>query len=145
MARALPFQTLAGTEMYRLLQRRGLQYAVLSGLVAVLSCAGIVLLIERSNGGTIDDYGTALWWAVVTVTTVGYGDSVPVSDAGRVVAVFLMLVGISLFSWVTASVAAFLLEFRDRRNGKAVTMSDLMEKLEALEEEIRLLRTSQDG
>ena len=141
LARALPFLGRVASDIYSLLRRRGLQYVMLSGLIAIFASAGAIYLAERGSGGAIDDYGTALWWAMSTVTTVGYGDTVPVSAAGRGVAVFLMLVGISFFGWVTASIAAFLVEYGGRE-GRAVTTADLMEKLEALESEIRLLRES---
>jgi voltage-gated potassium channel len=114
---------------------------MLTGAAAIFASAGAVYLAERSSGGTIDDFGTALWWAMATVTTVGYGDAVPVSATGRGIGVFLMLVGISFFGWVTANIAAFLVEFGGK-DGRTVTTADLMEKLEALESEIRLLRES---
>ncbi|WP_297081211.1 potassium channel family protein [uncultured Demequina sp.] len=70
------------------------------GSVAVLSAEGH---IEDSQ---INTFGDALWWAVVTVTTVGYGDFAPVSVEGRIIAVIMMLLGIALIGVVTASVAA---------------------------------------
>jgi voltage-gated potassium channel len=139
LGRAWAFLVRSGTGTFSLLRRRGLQYVMLFGIVAIFASAGAVYLAEKSTGGTIDDYGTALWWAITTMTTVGYGDTVPVSAAGRGVAVFLMLVGISFFSWVTANIAAFLVEFGGEE-GRTVTTADLMDKLEALEEEIRSLR-----
>ena len=140
-ARAFAFLFRAGTDVHAVLKRRGLQYVMLTGAAAIFASAGAVYLAERSNGGTIDDFGTALWWAMATVTTVGYGDAVPVSATGRGIGVFLMLVGISFFGWVTANIAAFLVEFGGK-DGRTVTTADLMEKLEALESEIRLLRES---
>lgn len=141
LGRVWPFLVRAGTATYSLLRRRGLQYVMLSGIVVIFASAGAIYLAEKSSGGSIDDYGTALWWAMTTVTTVGYGDTFPVSAAGRGVAVFLMLVGISFFGWVTANIAAFLVEFGGEER-PAVTTADLMEKLEALEQEIRSLRES---
>jgi voltage-gated potassium channel len=55
-------------------------------------------------------FGDALWWAVVTVTTVGYGDKIPVTGAGKVVAVALMLTGIGLVGVLTATVASFFVQ-----------------------------------
>lgn len=52
----------------------------------------------------------ALWWGIVTLTTVGYGDVVPVTPEGRLAASALMLLGIGLFSAITATVTSFLLE-----------------------------------
>lgn len=107
-------------------------------MIAVLASAAVVLGFEKDHG-EINDYGTALWWAVATITTVGYGDAVPETPAGRGVAVFLMLIGISFFSWVTASIAAFLVEFGEE--GRLVSNNELLQKLESLEVEIRALRS----
>lgn len=57
----------------------------------------------------ITSFGDALWWASTTVTTVGYGDRYPVSTEGRLVAVFLMVVGIGVVGAVTASVTSWIL------------------------------------
>lgn len=80
--------------------------------VALLSVglgAIAVLDVEQdAAGATITSIGDALWWAVSTVTTVGYGDVYPVTTAGRLIAVVLMVVGIAMVGAVTASVAAWL-------------------------------------
>ena len=121
------------------MRHRGLQWVVIGGMVVVFAGAGGVLAFESGAGGGLDDYGTALWWAMATVTTVGYGDSVPVTPEGRGVAVLLMLVGIAFFTWVTANIAAFLVEFGGGE-AQGVTTHDLMAKLEELESEIKALR-----
>jgi voltage-gated potassium channel len=56
---------------------------------------------------TIHSYGDALWWAVVTIATVGYGDKYPVSGPGRGIAVLLMISGIALFGVLTATLASY--------------------------------------
>ena len=100
-----------GHSWREVLGRRGLGYVLLLGLVAVATIAGLVVVIERGSGGaTIDDFPTALWWAMTTITTVGYGDTAPITAAGRGLGVLLMLVGIGVFSVVTANVAAFFVE-----------------------------------
>jgi voltage-gated potassium channel len=58
----------------------------------------------------ISSPAAGLWWAVTTVTTVGYGDEYPVTAAGRAIAVVLMLVGVGLFGLLAASLASFLIE-----------------------------------
>ena len=74
----------------------------------------VLLFEERTKGGNIHDYPDALWWAIVTVTTVGYGDRFPTTEGGRVVAVILMLVGIGLIGVLTATVASvFIKEHTD--------------------------------
>jgi voltage-gated potassium channel len=77
--------------------------------------AWLVLLFEdKAKGSNIHTYPDALWWAIVTVTTVGYGDRFPVTGGGRTVAVILMLVGIGLIGVLTATVASvFIKEHTD--------------------------------
>ena len=97
--------------------RRGLHYVV--GLVVAIMfvAAGLEVAFEaHAKGSTIHSYGGALWWAVVTVTSVGYGDQYPVTVAGRAVAVVLMITGIALFGVVAASIASYFVEQdQDRR------------------------------
>ena len=139
ISRLAPLGLRVVADLRRLLQRRGLQYVILGGLGAVVGCASLVYLLEKDSGGTIKDYGDALWWAATTVTTVGYGDTFPVTSEGRGVAALLMLVGITFFSWVTANIAAFLVELGDDQEAP-VTLVDLMAKLEILEADLRALR-----
>jgi voltage-gated potassium channel len=61
-------------------------------------------------GSNITSFDDAIWWSVVSVTTVGYGDLFPVTNEGRSVAAFLMFVGIGLFSSITALIAAWVVE-----------------------------------
>lgn len=76
--------------------------------MAVLIGALAVLDAERgADGATITTFGDSLWWAMTTVTTVGYGDEVPVTTPGRLVAAALMVVGVSLLGAITATVAAW--------------------------------------
>lgn len=95
--------------------------ASLRGRVAVYVSGSVVLVLfvaslavldaERGReGANIATFGDALWWAMTTVTTVGYGDRFPVSGAGRMIAGGLMLAGIALLGVVTASLASWLLE-----------------------------------
>lgn len=65
-----------------------------------------VLDVERGGDGTIQSFGDALWWSMTTITTVGYGDTFPVTTAGRCIAVALMLAGIAVLGVVTASFAS---------------------------------------
>jgi len=132
------FAVRGGVTLRTLMGRHGLQYSLLIGLVLFLASAGAVTWLERDGGGPIGDFGTALWWAVSTVTTVGYGDAYPVTPEAKGVAVLLMLVGIVLFSVVTANVAALLVE--TDREAQDVTMADLMTELRHLREEVAALR-----
>jgi voltage-gated potassium channel Kch len=72
---------------------------------AVLAGGWLVSLLEPESFETI---GEGLWWAVTTVTTVGYGDVVPSTGAGRVIGVALMLTGFACLAFVTATMASMI-------------------------------------
>jgi len=73
-----------------------------------------ITISERSiDGSNIKSFGDGLWWAVTTVTTVGYGDRFPTTTEGRLLAVLLMITGISLVGVITASVAAWFVKMSD--------------------------------
>lgn len=110
LARLAAIVGVINEEGRRLLRRHKLHYALVLGLVIVVLSAGLVAVLEEGEGGSITDFGTALWWAITTITTVGYGDTYPVTDAGRGVAAFLMIAGITIFGLLTANLAAFFLE-----------------------------------
>jgi voltage-gated potassium channel len=91
-------------------------FRVLGAAVGTLLLGSWLVLLfeENAKGSNIHDYRDALWWAIVTVTTVGYGDRFPVTTGGRAVAVVLMLVGIGLIGILTATVASvFVKEHTD--------------------------------
>jgi len=98
-----------------------------------------VLNAERgARGADIESFSDAVWWSLVTMATVGYGDYVPVTTNGRIVAVGLMVVGISLLGLVGASVASAVVT---RISGRAQEgQTEVKEDLEALRTEIAALR-----
>jgi voltage-gated potassium channel len=98
-----------------ILKHHSLFRVLIAAVATLLLGAWLVLLFEENApGSNIHDYPQALWWAIVTVTTVGYGDRFPVTNGGRVVAVVLMLVGIGLIGVLTATVASvFIKEHTD--------------------------------
>ena len=69
-----------------------------------------VLRVEGPAGGSILTGADALWWSLVTVTSVGYGDMVPVTPEGRLVATALMTIGVMLFGTMTAWLAAWFVK-----------------------------------
>ena len=91
---------------------RGHVAVYVAGGSALLAFCGAlaVLSVERDRGGNIATFADAMWWAVTTMTTVGYGDRYPVTAQGRLVAVALMLSGIALLGVVTATLATWLVE-----------------------------------
>jgi voltage-gated potassium channel len=98
-----------------ILKHHSLFRVLIAAAATLFLGAWLVLLFEENaKGSNIHDYPDALWWAIVTVTTVGYGDRYPVSEGGRAVAAVLMLVGIGLIGVLTATVASvFIKEHTD--------------------------------
>jgi voltage-gated potassium channel Kch len=85
---------------------------ILAVAVLLVLLAGLVERLVEPD--TFTSLGLSYWWAVTTVTTVGYGDIVPESPAGRVVGAMLMLLGISLIPTLTSVVVATLVGKRQR-------------------------------
>lgn len=103
--------------------------------VLVIVAAGSVgtWTVERHHGGPIQSLDDSMWWAFTTVTTVGYGDTYPVTPEGRAIAVFLMLAGIAVFGVVSANLAAlFLRSSSSRETELEAKINELNAKLDAL-------------
>lgn len=154
---ALPF--LRPLRLLRLLLLFGvLQKAIggaIRGRVVIYTVASAVLLIyvaslailetERSvPESNITTFGDAVWWSITTVTTVGYGDLSPVTGVGRVIAVLLMIGGISLVGVVTATLASWIIQrvAEEESASQAVTAAqlaafqdDMRQRIDALSEE----------
>ncbi|EEY45853.1 potassium channel family protein [Vibrio mimicus] len=120
------------------LRQKTFSFIGLTSLSTVLLSAAFVYLVEKGTPSPINSYSDALWWAMSTITTVGYGDMYPVTGFGRGVAVFLMLTGITLFGLLTASVASFFVE-DDTAKKDHVTINTLLEKSEQLEMQLNQL------
>ena len=102
---------------------------ILGVLIICIISFGYVFYLAEPQIKTIED---GIWWALVTITTVGYGDITPLTTLGRLVAGTLMFVGLGLIATVTAIVSAkFIANYVDHH-----TNDDVLEKLEELEDEI---------
>jgi len=130
-ARLAPLLARAVHSTRAILTEHGLQYVLGVGLLLLLACAGLVTVFEQDSGGTIRDFDDGLWWAMTTVTTVGYGDKFPVTAEGRGIAVFLMLLGITLFGLVTANLAAFLV--KPAKDLEEPTLREVLSALQGIE------------
>jgi voltage-gated potassium channel len=98
-------RTRVRTWMERLTLGRAIRTIVLVATVMVVAGGVLVRIVEP---GTFTSIGLAFWWSVTTVTTVGYGDVVPVSTTGRFVGAALMLMGVSLIPLVTSVAVSIL-------------------------------------
>jgi len=93
----------ASKSMRAILGRNHLGSTLIASFFIIVAAGTLMSLIDPNVHTPFD----GIWWAWVTVTTVGYGDIVPGSDAGRIFGAFLILLGIGLFSMLTANFAAF--------------------------------------
>jgi voltage-gated potassium channel len=103
-------------EVERLVAHRGLLRLFITWMgVAVISSG--VLYVAESNAleSRIRQPFDALWWAVVTLTTVGYGDMTPVTTAGRIAAMLLIILGITLWAAITGTIISYILSSAPQR------------------------------
>jgi voltage-gated potassium channel len=113
---------------------RGRVVIYIAGGASLLAfCAALAALeAERSNPeANITNFGDAIWWAVTTMTTVGYGDQYPVTGVGRLVAFGLMVGGIALLGSVTATLASWLIESLEAEQEQVEDLQITVRRLEA--------------
>ena len=162
-----PVRILFSLRLVQSMFRRGhLGRFLVTAAVLVLNGAVIVYLYERhAPGSNIHTLGDAVWWSVVTVTTVGYGDFYPVTTGGRITACFIMGTGLLTLAVITAQVASsFVAQGASRARqaqpedpaqrepapaqpeaalaGREMTLAELDQRLARIE---RLLTASQPG
>ena len=117
---------------------KGLRFIVYATIGIVLFFGFLFYISEPA----VQTYSDGLWWALVTITTVGYGDITPLTNLGRIIASALMIMGIGFIATITAAVSSyFISSFGDRD----ITMNDLAKKLDKLEVEIQYLKKENNG
>lgn len=99
----------------------GSLYAVLLLIILLLQFGSVLILGAEATAenGNITTASDAIWWVYVTITTVGYGDQYPVTNAGRVVGAFVMLVGVGLFAVFTGFLANKFLRQSEKEQAKS--------------------------
>jgi voltage-gated potassium channel len=115
---------------------RAIRLILIVDALLVLAAAILVRIVEPE---TFKSLGGAMWWSVVTVGTVGYGDVVPESGIGRVVAAGTILFSTAFIPLVTSLVVTALLRRQQDKQTETIRqhLTDITERLEAIESEMR--------
>lgn len=100
----------------RLLRKESLgRLTIVTFIILIIGTFGLSLL-EKDKNQNIDSFGDALWWSLVTVTTVGYGDIYPITLGGRIIGAMVMIFGIGFIGMFTATVASIFVERKLRQD-----------------------------
>jgi voltage-gated potassium channel len=113
----------------RLLSTEGVRDAAVLAVVTILGGGAAYAAVEKSHNGHSLSAWDGVWWAMSTVTTVGYGDQYPVTTAGRIIAIVVMLVGIGFIAILTAAAAE---RFMRARREEARELQAVHERLDEI-------------
>ena len=108
-------------------------------VVVTLIAALLAFLFDRED---FPNLGVSAWWALQTVTTVGYGDFVPTNPEGRLIGSVVMVVGVGFLAVVTASIVATFIETARRRLGEDSDHEELTRKLDQVVDRLERLETA---
>lgn len=125
LIRLFAFARRFGNTFAGVLRTNGLIYMIIITFSVIFFGAFGIMAFEPG----MKNFGDALWWSLVTTTTVGYGDISPVSTGGRILAGILMLVGIGFLGMVTGSIATFFVNRLSKEN-ESKKLSVIDEQLE---------------
>ncbi len=128
--------------MERRVERKGLRPRDAAYVLGAFWAVAVVVfgVLERIvDPKTFHSVWLGMWWAIETVTTVGYGDIVPKQTVGKLIAGFLMLGGLSLIAVVTAAITSGFVS-RAQASGQTAAQDPIVNKLDELSEELRAVK-----
>jgi voltage-gated potassium channel len=146
-----PADTPKETRLERRLERwvaravtpRGAATVIATATIVITFAAGALMtIVDRDTFPTI---GSGLWWALQTTTTVGYGDNVPVSFAGRLLAAFVMLVGIGFLTIITAAITSTFVSRSRLEPADSDHETSLAEQLRQINARLERIEARQSG
>lgn len=117
--------------------------AVIAVLMISFGSIGVLMIEYDEPEANITSAEDALWWAVVTTTTVGYGDHYPVSTSGRLIATILMVTGIGLFGTLSGVAAGFFLGGEQDKPASLLAQKKMLSRLEELQTELHEIHEQQ--
>jgi voltage-gated potassium channel len=134
MARVMGATAWGISAVRTILGRKSMVYVGAISVLVILAGGGGIALLEpeTAHGGFLD----GIWWAIVTASTVGYGDIAPVTFLGRVIAVVLMLAGVGLISTLAASITTYFLG--QQENEELIAIKAQLNRIELLLEQMRV-------
>lgn len=139
---------ITGREVRKYPSKTKLDYATVILLLVLVIGSFLFFIVERSVNPEVPNYESAMWYSIVSMTTVGYGDIVPVTGIGRVIGTILILTGMGYLSLVTATLAYSFVDLFRKESRKAADrvekrvisyeekMDELILKIDKLEEKI---------
>jgi voltage-gated potassium channel len=136
------------TRLERWLDREIARAATPRGAAGVIAAATTVITIAAALLMTVVDHesfpslGSALWWAAQTVTTVGYGDDVPTTVKGQLLAVVVMLFGIGFLTVVTAAITSSFIERSRMEHSRTEVGSATAEQLRQIEQRLERIEAA---
>ena len=110
--------------------KNSINYVLYLTVILVFICGFIFSIFEKGKS-----FFDGIWWAIETVSTVGYGDIAPLTPAGRALGIVLIFLGIGFMSMLTAAISAYFVEKDSNRE-----MKQLLEKLDTLSKDIEELK-----
>ncbi|MCH1429505.1 MAG: hypothetical protein GWP59_02995 [Chlamydiales bacterium] len=132
-------------------KRNPTRFSVLMMLIAIFMGAVMVMFVElyfaSPDADGITQFGDALWWALVTVSTVGYGDITPVTTGGRIIASLLIVIGVGLYASFNAILASALIHYvqtEEEDKGSSID-NEVLEELKSLRLAVEEIKQQQAG
>ena len=126
-----------GSEIKAIFNSRGLRSIVYATIILIIFFGFLFYVSEPE----VETFSDGIWWALVTITTVGYGDITPYTTLGRIVASSLMILGIGFIATITATVSAY---FLSNFGEKQTSLDDVLTKLEKIEDEIEKIKENKN-
>ncbi|HWI65257.1 MAG TPA: ion transporter [Symbiobacteriaceae bacterium] len=135
LVRVFAFMARAWRTSTRVMGKHSFGYILLTCVLFVLGSGAIFVAVE-GEGYTLLD---GIWWAVATLTTVGYGDIYPKTDAGRLVALVMIILGLGMMAALTANVAAAFVgeEKKEEESELLRRLEEISARLAALEDSVK--------
>ncbi|WP_429222734.1 potassium channel family protein [Methanobacterium oryzae] len=136
-------------DVIRLTRKTKLDYATVILLTTLIFGSILFYLVESPVNPTASTLDSSAFFMIVSMTTVGYGNTVPVTRIGQLIAVTAIVVGIAYTGWVTAAMASSLIEdFRKKRKAETEklnkSMENILEKLDKIEKELEEIKDSKE-